>query len=441
MNEFQESRSNGSQAGKGGRSLPFDRPTDPGAGPTGAWEQGWGAPPEPTLPPESWRRPAAGAYQQEYGSGTVYGRGVRPFPPGPPGPPFPPGPPGTPRPGGRRTWRRRITLGVLGLVVVLVMASVGTYIWVDQSLSHTVNLAAMPNRPPADQGTTYLIAGSDNRQNLTAQQQQQLHTGSDNEGPNGNSDTMMLLHTGAHGDTLVSLPRDSYVTIPAFTSASGQRYPATTNKLNAAYSEGGGQLLAETVEYNTGIHIDHYAEIGFGGFVNLVDSLGGTTICFNRPLVDPASGADFKAGCQKINGEQALELVRERHQDASQDLSREANQQQFLSAVAHQAETPSVLLDPFRLYPALDAGIKTLSVDQSMSPYDLAQMFLALKAVSGGSGRSLTVPIANANYLTPNAGDALLWNMSQAKTLFHELQNDQTVTIKNDDASSDVSHN
>jgi LCP family protein required for cell wall assembly len=344
-----------------------------------------------------------------------------------------------PAPGVRpHNWRRRITWGVLILVLTVLAAFVGTYAWADEKLDRTVNLGALPDQPPPDKGTTYLIAGSDNRQNLTPQQRKVLHTGNDDEGPYGNSDSMMLLHIGADGDTLVSLPRDSYVTIPAFTGPDGVRHPATANKLNAAFSLGGGRLLAETVEYNTGIHIDHYAEVGFGGFVDLVNALGGVTVCLDRPIVDQASGADLKAGCRKLDGRQSLELIRERHQEAGQDLNRMANQQKFLAAVAHQAETPSILLNPFRLCPALDAGIATLHVDKNMTPYDLARMFLGLKGISGGSGHELTVPIADANHYTPNAGDAAQWNMPQAKTLFGELENDQPVTIGDNDADSDL---
>jgi hypothetical protein len=76
-----------------------------------------------------------------------------------------------------------------------------------------------------------------------------------------------------------------------------------------------------------------------------------------------------------------------------------------------------------------------------MNPYDLAQMFWAMKSVSGGSGHSLTVPISNANYQTSNAGDAVLWDQSQSKTLFTELQNDQPVTIAPNDATTVVSGN
>ena len=67
----------------------------------------------------------------------------------------------------------------------------------------------------------------------------------------------MLLHSGSSGPVLVSIPRDSYVPI----AGHGR------NKLNAAYAFGGAPLLVSTVEAATGLRIDHYAEIGFGGFV------------------------------------------------------------------------------------------------------------------------------------------------------------------------------
>ncbi|GAA1918000.1 LCP family protein [Streptantibioticus ferralitis] len=333
---------------------------------------------------------------------------------------------GRARAGRPKNWRKRITYGVLTLAVVLLATSVGTYFWADSKLARTVDLGALPNRPALGKGTNYLIAGSDNRGNLTHQQQQDLHVGSDNEGQFGNSDTMMILHVGSNGDTMLSLPRDSYVTIPAFTGSTGKHYPASKHKLNVSFSWGGGALLAQTVEYNTGIHIDHYAEIGFGGFVNLVDSLGGVNLCLDKAIKDQASGADLKAGCQTLNGKQSLAFVRERHQEANQDLGREKHQQQFLHAVADQTAAPSTLLNPFKLYPVLGAGLETLKVDQGMSLYDLAQMGLAMKDVSGGQGTSTVVPIANPDLHTAD-GSSVLWNQTEAKILFGKLQNDERV--------------
>src|SRR5690606_38758710 len=106
-------------------------------------------------------------------------------------------------------------------------------------------------------GTNYLIVGSDSREGLSDEQKKKLHTGSA-EGKR--TDSMMILHTGDNGPTLISLPRDSNVTIPKFKgSESGKiRAGMGANKLNASYAIDGPTLLVRTVEFNTGLHIDHY---------------------------------------------------------------------------------------------------------------------------------------------------------------------------------------
>jgi LCP family protein required for cell wall assembly len=154
--------------------------------------------------------------------------------------------------------------------------------------------------------------------------------------------SLMLLHTGAHGTTMVSLPRDSWVTLPAYLDPdTGKRYRPAKNKLNAAYSLGGPRLLVRTVELNTGLRVDHYAEIGFGGFVGVVDAVGGVEMCVDRNIKDEKSGLDLRKGCHTLNGAQALAFVRQRHQEASGDLGRSRNQQKFLAALAHKAATPA----------------------------------------------------------------------------------------------------
>ncbi|WNI15793.1 LCP family protein [Actinacidiphila sp. ITFR-21] len=387
---------------------------------------------EPPLPPELSPRRAAAA------GGVPPQSGRRPQPGGAPGgaygPPSAYGPPGAGVPGGpgaprgpRWSTRRKIGWAALGLVVVLLVVSASTYFWADSKVRREVDLGKVEDRPPTGKGTNYLIVGSDSREGLTKEQEKQLHTGADS---GQRTDSMMILHTGGNGTTMMSLPRDSYVTIPAFTGQrTHKRYAASTHKLNRAYSDGGPELLTRTIEYNTGIRIDHYAEIGFSGFVNLVDALGGVKMCLDKPLHDKASGADFSAGCQTLDGRQSLAFVRQRHQEADQDLGRMRNQQKFLSTLAHQAASPSTVLNPFKLYPVIGSGLDTLVVDKKMSLPDLASMFWAMKGVTGGSGHSITVPIANANYMTPNDGDAVKWDMAKAKPLFDELRSDQKVTV------------
>ena len=111
---------------------------------------------------------------------------------------------------------------------------------------------------------------------------------------------------------LISIPRDSYLAIPNHGK----------NKVNAAYALGGPKLLEQTVEQNTGLRIDGYLEIGFGGFVNVVDAVGGVEMCLPTAIKDRDSHIDLPKGCQTLNGVKALGYVRMRKADPRGDLGR-----------------------------------------------------------------------------------------------------------------------
>ncbi|GED86627.1 transcriptional regulator [Streptomyces sp. 6-11-2] len=352
-------------------------------------------------------------YDSGYSSGHVYGG---------------PGGPGGGDPRAYRSapnWRRRFKWSVITLVTLLVVTSVATYFWADSKLRREVDLSKVIDRPETGKGTNYLIVGSDSREGMSSEQKKQLHTGSA-EGKR--TDSMMILHVGDNGDTLISLPRDSNVTIPQFRgSESGKiKGPLGPNKLNAAYAFDGPELLVRTIEYNTGLHIDHYVEIGFAGFANIVDAVGGVELTIDKGFKDKYSGADFQAGKQKLDGRQALAFVRTRHAFATSDLQRTKNQQKFLAALSHQVATPSTILNPFRLYPTMGAGLDSLIVDKDMSLWDLASMFWAMKNVNSGDGVSMNMPISGST------GGNLVWDKAKVKTLVDELKNDQKVTVTGD---------
>jgi LCP family protein required for cell wall assembly len=385
------------------------------AGYGGAPPYGGGVPQQPSYVDGGGHGPGDG-YDSGYNTGQVYGS------PGGQGP----GGPGDgmyePRPA--PNWRRRIKVTAITVVTLLVVTSVGTYFWADSKLNRDVDLSKVIDRPEAGEGTNYLIVGSDSRKGMSAEEKKKLHTGSA-EGKR--TDSMMILHTGGGAPTLISLPRDSNVTIPSFKgSDSGKLYPATgrQTKLNAAYAEDGPELLVRTVEANTGLHIDHYVEIGFAGFANIVDAVGGVEMNIPQDIKDTKSGADLKKGTQTLNGEQALAFVRTRYALRGSDLDRTKNQQKFLSALANQVATPGTVLNPFKLYPTMSAGLDTLVVDKDMSLFDLASMFWAMKGVSGGEGKSMNMPIAGNS---PNGN--LQWNTAKVKTLVNELKNDDPVTV------------
>src|SRR5699024_4791673 len=132
----------------------------------------------------------------------------------------------------------------------------------------------------------------------------------------GRSDAIMILHIDADRESayLVSIPRDSWVTIPG----------EGKNKINAAFSLGGPALYVKTIEKLTGIRIDHLAMIDFEGFKQLTDALGGVTI----DIADSGCGRD--AGTYDMNGAEALEYVRQRKCLEGGDFDRVKRQQNFL---------------------------------------------------------------------------------------------------------------
>ena len=330
----------------------------------------------------------------------------------------PPGtPPVTPTRSGRR-WRfwgqpgrrgRRIAL-VIGVVILLFIAgTAGTYFWINGKLNRSV---ALPAFSGTSAGTNWLIAGSDSRTGVNRTEQDQLHLGS--VGADA-SDSLMLLHTGGGRPVLISIPRDSYVLIP------GYGY----NKINAALAFGGPSLLVKTVESATGLRIDHYMGIGFGGLANVVGAVGGVQMCVKTAVpADPTGDSGFKglaAGCHNLSGTQAIAFVRDRHSFATSDLQRIQDQRAFLSALLSKTTSPGVYLNPFTALPFASTAASAIAVDKGTSLYGLLQVAFALRNPQTG-----TVPIANANLATP-AGDSVEWDQAQALQLFNALKQDKKV--------------
>lgn len=315
------------------------------------------------------------------------------------------------QPGWRRWLRPRPILALIAVLLSLaIVGSIVTYFYMDSKLTRKNVLVDYAGRPAPGAGQNWLITGSDSRQGLSRKEERKLATGHDIGGRR--SDTIMVLHLPSNGGrpVLVSLPRDSYVPIPGHGS----------DKINAAYSLGGPKLLAETVQNVTGLHIDHYMGIGFGGFVRVVDAIGGVRLCLKAPLVDPAAGLHLHKGCQVLNGAEALGFVRSRHNFATQDLQRIQNQRLFLRALLRKLTSAGVLANPFAALPAASGVAGTLTVDSGTHLYQLLQVAFALR-----NPITTTVPIGNPNYITPTNESAVLWDRTHALQLFRDLRNDQ----------------
>jgi LCP family protein required for cell wall assembly len=325
----------------------------------------------------------------------------------------PPRDPGGGRPAGARRprrWGRRIGVVLLVLLVLLV----GLGVWVDSRLNRVDALQDYEGRPAATPGTDWLIVGSDSREGLDERRRNELGTG---QAAGRRADTMMLLHIprGTGKPVLVSLPRDSYVPIPG----------RSRNKLNAAYAFGGPALLAQTVEQVTGIRIDRYMEVGFDGFANVVDAVGGVEICPERAMRDPLAGLNVRAGCQVAGSKQALAYVRTRAGGRG-DLDRVERQQEFLGSLIDRSTSPAVLFNPFRSVPLLLRGTEAVAVDQAAHVWNLIRFPFAMRAVAGGGGVATTVPVAGTATVA-GAGSVVQWDRDRALALFEAIQRDQPV--------------
>ncbi|RZL72990.1 MAG: LytR family transcriptional regulator, partial [Rhodococcus sp. (in: high G+C Gram-positive bacteria)] len=217
--------------------------------------------------------------------------------------------------------------------------------------------------------------------------------------------------SGGGPATMVSIPRDSYVSIPGY----GE------DKINASFAFGGPQLLTQTVEEASGLHIDHYAEIGFGGFAGIVDAIGGVDMCLGTAIDDPLAGINLAPGCQELSGAQALGFVRSRA-TALADIDRMNHQRMFMAALMSKATSPATWLNPFRVWPLVTDTAASLRVDESDHIWNLAALAWAVR----GDMVTTTVPVGGFEDVD-GAGNVLLWDHERASQFFDALANDRQV--------------
>lgn len=315
-----------------------------------------------------------------------------------------------------RSRKRRWAILLVGILVAWVAFEAWVPIHAWNSVTR-VNATPPVDRPAAGIGSNYILVGSDSRVGMSEAEQNVLSTGPDEDGGQ-RTDSIILVHRSENGpSSMVSIPRDSYVQIPGH----------GRNKINAAFSLGGPQLLVATIESATGLRIDGFLEIGFGGFANVVDSLGGVEVCVPFDMVDERAGINLKAGCQNLDGPNALGYVRARYSDPRGDIGRAERQRQFLSAIIKKAATPSTVLIPWRYYGFAMASASGLRVGEDTSLLESAAVLQTMRDISNGNGLSMVVPIENPGLNTP-VGQAVKWDRERALALFEALKQDDSLT-------------
>ncbi|MDX3074783.1 LCP family protein [Streptomyces sp. MI02-7b] len=246
------------------------------------------------------------------------------------------------------------------------------------------------------------------------------------------ADVQMLLHVSADRSnmTVVSIPRDTRVTIPKCTDPDdGTVYPETSSEtINASLGHGGPGCTVATWENLTGISIDHFMMIDFAGVVSMADAVGGVPVCVKSNVWDKKSGLKLTAGDHVIKGKQALQWLRTRHgfEDGS-DIGRTHAQHMYMNAMVRQLKSGTKLTDPGALTGLAESATKALTVDTGLGTVKkLYDMGNDLKRVPTGRITMTTMPWG----ADPENPTAHVVPTPAATKLFTLLRNDQAVDGK-----------
>lgn len=262
--------------------------------------------------------------------------------------------------------RRRVAVSVLAFLL-LVVIGIGGYAWflgskVDRNLTREDLIGEQDTEGLVDdKGENYLLIGSDTR-----------------PGDAGRADVIQLIHVDEAREKvwIIHFPRDLYVPIPGH----GE------DKINAAYAYGKSPLLVSTIQDLVGVKIDHVAQTDFEGFVELTDALGGVTV------QNEQASPKYPKGATELDGDNALEFVRERKTLEEGDISRGQRQQAWLKGIMSKTLTPRVLLNPGRLSGVIDAGTEHTVVDKALTGGEIRNQAIGLRGVQGEDIRFVTAP-------------------------------------------------
>src|SRR5580700_4398264 len=333
-----------------------------------------------------------------------------------------------------RHWPRRKILvwGSSGLALLLVAVTGAGYLMLKHFNANLQQddirglLGAQPvNLHP--QAENIMVLGSDSRQGLSKAYGSGLVT--------DQSDTLMIIHIPADRKwaEVMSIPRDSWVNIPACQMGNGQSSAPQQFKINEAFAIGnldgdctalGIACTVKTVEQDTGIYIDHFIVVNFTGFESMVSALGGVYECNPTPINDPNSGLHLTAGRHLLTPVQALGYVRARYTLGNgSDLGRIDRQQAFMSSLISRVK--GELLDPLAIYRFLDAATKSLTIDSQLGGvtglYNLGQ---SLRSIPTDKIAFFTVPNFPRSEEVPGDTANVLWTQPEDSEIFASFADD-----------------
>ncbi|MGA5412386.1 LCP family protein [Streptomyces pseudogriseolus] len=324
--------------------------------------------------------------------------------------------------------RRRTGRWILLSLAVLLVAGAGVAYWLWTDLDGNINGVDIneaigddrPEKLPTS-GQNILILGSDSRAGDNAE----LNTG---KIAGARSDTALVMHIpeGRTQAVAVSIPRDTLVTRPECKDGDGSTVASAERVMfNSVYSQVGPACVVKTVEKMSGVRMDHYVEIDFAGFKDLVDAIGGVEVTVDQDIHDKSSGLDLTAGTHRLDGTESLQFVRTRHGigDGS-DLGRIGLQQEFMIALLGEIKKQDLLGSPTKTYKIADTLTAALTTDSELASLTaLADFGRSMNGVDPGSMETIMLPVAYDKQ-DPNRVVAA---EPQASTLWKAIRSDQEI--------------
>lgn len=286
-------------------------------------------------------------------------------------------------------WLKRGLLGFAAVVAVLSVVVVVAYKQLEGNITTMDISDKLGDRPDVvEKGAiNVLVMGSDTREGANGA------IGGDTPGL---SDTTILLHLSKNRDFAygVSLPRDAMVEQPPCERKNGKgEDPGGLRQFNAAYAIGGPACTVKTVEQLSGVRIQHFVVVDFVGFKKMVNAIDGVTICVPEEVDDTVGNIKLPAGTYKVDGQQALDYVRVRHDIGAPtgDIGRMKRQQTFIAAMVEKVVSAGTLANPVRLYRFLDAATDSLTTDPG---------FANLKALASLGSQLKNIGLENVKFIT-----------------------------------------
>jgi LCP family protein required for cell wall assembly len=285
----------------------------------------------------------------------------------------------------RPRWGRIALLAGIAVAIIAVIAGISLYGYangLDKDLKRTDAFSKITGDRPAkavEGALNILLVGSDSRDPDTK----------DDQANAWRADTLILMHIPADHKSaqLVSIPRDLWVVVPKSDSAACS--DGSRAKINASFAFGGLPRAVHTVECLTDVKIDHVVAIDFGGFKEVTDAIGGVDLYVDKTITSiHKPHRVFTKGMMHMNGEQALDWVRQRYQFPRGDFDRQRHQQEFLKAIMDKASSGGLLANPGKLNDFLKSVTAAVTVDQGFSLDDMLQF----RSIRGNDLTFITSP-------------------------------------------------